>query len=538
MSAITVPAPRIDSGVPAAMGIYVPFARLGSGGMADVFLSVARGTAGFNRLAVVKRLRNPEDDAHVEMFLDEARLAARLTHPNIVHTYEVGETNGKYFIAMEYLEGQALQALVGRLHSRSEGLTEPLLAYVVAQGLKGLHSAHELRDFDGTLIGVVHRDVSPHNLYLTYGGEVKLLDFGIAKAKMNSSHTETGVLKGKIRYMAPELIAGQDVDRRADIYAFGVLLWELLARRTLYRGDAASIMVRIVNEDVAPASSVRPEVSPALDAIALKALSRHPADRYATADEMRMALEEFLREHKNARFDEELGRVVAAEFATTRDDVRERIKTFLAKMQRAGELGSSPGTHRGDLPLLEVSGTSSPHTRELVDESIRPKRWRDLYMVIAAAVAFVAVLAVLARPTASAPIAVQAVAAAARPTARVRLDTTPPGALIERNGRPIDRTPAEFDLETGIQTLRLSLDGYEAVTVELNVQTGTSIDRTVALRATAAPEPAPSATPPAMSHGAVPPPFIRPSVTAPQPPKPAAPPPRSKIRVLDDNDSP
>jgi serine/threonine protein kinase len=522
------------------MGIYVPFACLGSGGMADVFLSVARGTAGFNRLAVVKRLRNPEDDAKVEMFLDEARLAARLTHPNIVHTYEVGTANGKYFIAMEYLEGQALHALASRLHSRSEGLTEPLLAYVVSQGLKGLHSAHELRDFDGTLIGVVHRDISPHNLYLTYGGEVKLLDFGIAKAKMNSSHTETGVLKGKIRYMAPELIAGEDVDRRADIYAFGVLLWELLARRALYQGDAAAIMVRIVSEDVAPASSVRPEVSPALEAIALRALSRNPADRYATADEMRMALEEFLRDHKNARFDEELGRVVAAEFAATRDDVRQRIKTFLDKMQKAGELGSSPGTPRGDLPLLEASGTSSPHMRGPVDATLRPKQRRAVYMAVAAAVAFVSVLALLARPTAPGPIAVQAVPVAARWTARVRLDTTPPGALIERNGRPIDRTPAEFDLETGIQTLRLSLDGYEAATVELNVQSGTFIDRKVALRATAAPEAvsAPSATPPAMSRRVVPPPAIRPSVSAAQPPKPTAPPPRSKIRVLDDNDVP
>ena len=163
-----------------------------------------------------------------------------------------------------------------------------------------------LCDFDGAPVGVVHRDVSPQNLYLTYGGEVKVLDFGIAKAAMNSTHTETGVLKGKVRYMAPEQFGSAAVDRRANLFAFGVVLWELLARRALFQGDAASVMSRVVNEDVASVRTVRPEASPALDFITMKALCRNPDNRYATADEMRAALEDFLRETGHLDVDREL----------------------------------------------------------------------------------------------------------------------------------------------------------------------------------------------------------------------------------------
>ncbi|HEX3769520.1 MAG TPA: serine/threonine-protein kinase, partial [Polyangiaceae bacterium] len=218
----------------------MPIARLGSGGMAEVFLAVARGPVGFNKLAVVKRLRNSDDAAQVAMFLDEARLAARLNNANIVHTYEVGEAGGKYFIAMEYLEGQSLHALIARQKVHGSGASDAVAAYIAAQALKGLHFAHQLRDFDGTPLGVVHRDVSPHNLYLTYEGEVKVLDFGVAKTRMNAGNTETGMVKGKIRYMAPEQLSDGAVDARADVFALGVVLWELLARRPLFQGDAPS----------------------------------------------------------------------------------------------------------------------------------------------------------------------------------------------------------------------------------------------------------------------------------------------------------
>ena len=283
-----------QSGAPASLGKYAPFARLGQGGMADVFLAVARGPVGFNKLTVVKRLRNPDDKERLDMFLDEARLSARLGHPNIVNTYEVGEAKGQYFIAMEYLEGQPLQAILSKATSREKPLDEVVAAFVAMQSLKGLHYAHELADYDGTPLHVVHRDVSPHNLFVTYQGEVKLLDFGIAKATMNVSRTETGVLKGKARYMAPEQISERNVDRRADVFALGIVLWEMLAGKGLFRGDVASIVSRMTTDDPPLLRTIRPEVSPELERIVAMSLRRDVAARYQTADAMRADLEVFL----------------------------------------------------------------------------------------------------------------------------------------------------------------------------------------------------------------------------------------------------
>ena len=378
---------RRDGAFPKALGKYIPLARLGSGGMAEVFLSVARGPMGFNKLAVLKRLRSSDNETHVEMFLDEARLAARLNHPNIVHTYEVGETDG-YFIAMEYLEGQSLQALLKRLSARQEGLSEPLVAYIAAQVLKGLHHAHESCDFDGTPLGIVHRDVSPQNLYLTYGGEVKVLDFGIAKARMNSTHTETGVLKGKVRYMAPEQLGSGPVDRRADVFAFGVVLWELLARRPLFQGDAASVMSRVLHEHVPSVRSVRPDASSALDLIAMKALARNPNERYATADEMRVALEDFLRETGPSR-----GRTRARAADERARSRRRATKSAGASRHSCEKLPPSDGpAPRGrrtrDLPTL-LEGERAAHAarhepdRRGADARLR---WSWLLLVIGSAV--------------------------------------------------------------------------------------------------------------------------------------------------------
>jgi serine/threonine protein kinase len=518
---------RRDSAFPKALGRYVPFARLGSGGMAEVFLSVARGPMGWSKLAVVKRLRSPDDDAHVNMFLDEARLAARLNHPNIVHTYEVGETDG-YFIAMEYLEGQSLQALLTRLAARREGLSEPLVAYIAAQVLKGLHYAHGLCDFDGTPIGIVHRDVSPQNLYLTYGGEVKVLDFGIAKARMNSTRTETGVLKGKVRYMAPEQIGGRELDPRADLFALGVVLWELLARRALFQGDAASVMSRIVNEDVPSVREVRPEASPALDLIAIKALRRNPDERYATADEMRIALEDFLRETGHLDVDRELARLISELFAQIRDDVHRRIKSFLRKVPPGHD--SPPGIARTrDLPtLLE---TSDPHTPPATSAtavgSNRTPRWGWLLLAVGVAIVGVVELGRLGRQLQT-PAATSAVIVPA--SGHVRVVTSPPGALIERDGKPIDRAPAGFDLESGVARLRVSLDGYEAETIMVDVAPGAAIERIVTLRPSAPGAPVPSAKAPEMRGG--------PPHGAPAPRAAPAERPRIHVRVLDDGDSP
>ena len=527
------------------LGKYAPFARLGTGGMADVFLAVARGPVGFNKLVVVKRLRASDDTNQVRMFLDEARLAARLNHPNIVNTYEVDEHRGKLFITMEYLEGQSLHGLQQWLRARSQSLGEPLSAYIAVQALKGLHFAHELADYDGTALGVVHRDVSPHNLMITYGGEVKVLDFGIAKAAMNVTHTETGMLKGKVRYMAPEQAAERRVDRRADIFAFGIVLWEMIASRQLYIGDSVSILTRIGSEDAPSLRTARPDVSPELEAIVAKALRRKPDERYQTAEEMRLELEKFLRDKHEAASDVALARLVTGAFASTRDSVRGRIKEFIAALPNR-DSGSMPslGQSVDNLPVLTTDTSaqtpsgdrSQPHNSAKVRKA--PQRWPVALGAVVLVAGAAGAYALWGRSTATAtlpPPAPPPPAAAAPTVGAVRLETSPPGALVTWNGRALGRTPADLQLDLGSQSLMLSLDGYETEEVMLDVKTGTAIDREIALHAkTATPSaststPTPTPAPRAPTRWSAPPP------TAPTATATASAPARPKIRVLDDS---
>jgi serine/threonine protein kinase len=194
-----------DSEAPNLAGRYRLIAELGQGGMATVYLAVAMGTSGFRKLAVVKLLR-PEiavDQEFVQMFLDEARLCARLSHPNIVQTYDVGVDEVGHLMAMEYLDGVSLHAATAKLARNDGPLTFPLQARILLEVVEGLRYAHELKDYDGRSLDIVHRDVTPHNIFITYDGQVKLLDFGIAKAATSSVRTATGVIKGKLTYMAP-----------------------------------------------------------------------------------------------------------------------------------------------------------------------------------------------------------------------------------------------------------------------------------------------------------------------------------------------
>ena len=226
---------------PSGFGRYHVFASLGRGGMADVFLAVARGPMGFNKLAVIKRLRPTlvREPGFRDMFLDEARLAARLNHPNVIQSYEVGESHGSFYIAMEYLEGQPLNKIIAAAIARGEAFDPVFCARVIADACNGLNHAHELRDYDGTPLQIIHRDVSPHNVFVTYDGQVKLVDFGIAKAALSSTQTEVGVLKGKVAYMAPEQAMGGAIDARADLFAMGIVLWEMIARKRLMQGENA-----------------------------------------------------------------------------------------------------------------------------------------------------------------------------------------------------------------------------------------------------------------------------------------------------------
>ncbi|HSN28066.1 MAG TPA: serine/threonine-protein kinase [Kofleriaceae bacterium] len=275
------------------LGRYELLARLATGGMGEIFLARLEGAAGFEKLYVVKRiLPHLADDARFrQMLIAEARIAAKMAHANICHVYELGETDGQLYIVMEYLEGVSVLPMLRRSSKANRSLELGLIAGVIQQTCDGLHYAHELRDRDGSYLGIVHRDVTPSNIFLTESGIAKLLDFGIAKAKGASTQTQEGTVKGKYAYMAPEQLRGASIDRRVDIFALGVVLYEMLALRRLFQRNTDYLTFRAVLEQPIPdIRRYRPDLPEPLVAVLMHALERDPSTRFETARQLGTAL--------------------------------------------------------------------------------------------------------------------------------------------------------------------------------------------------------------------------------------------------------
>src|SRR3954469_513574 len=295
-------------------GKYRTLFELGQGGTANVSLAVAKGPEGFKKLFVVKQLgsayaQDPESRA---MFMNEARLSARLNHPHVVQVYEAFEQGVTPTILMEYIEGQTLDAV---LNLAGPKLPLDLHLRILADVLSGLHYSHELLDLKHAPLNVVHRDVSPHNVMVSYEGVVKVLDFGIAKLSGTTVETEAGVIKGKLRYMPPEQIAGEDVDRRADVFAVGVMLWEALSGSKLWKGlSDATIMNRVLAGEI-PQPPNAAELPPELTAICMRALAPEREQRHQTALELELALEDYLAKRSHYVSARELGKFMTDRFA-------------------------------------------------------------------------------------------------------------------------------------------------------------------------------------------------------------------------------
>jgi eukaryotic-like serine/threonine-protein kinase len=274
---------------------YEIVARLKAGGMATLFLARRTGAAGFSRHVAMKVVHPhlAADPSFIRMFIDEALLSARIQHPNVVHVEELGEDHGTYFLAMEYVHGSALSTLLGALARLERRLSPEIAVSVACQVLDGLHAAHELRNESGQPLGVVHRDVSPQNVLVSTSGHIKLIDFGIAKVQGQGKRTETGSLKGKIRYMAPEQAYGRPVDRRTDTYALAIVLWEMLTMHRMFgSGSDLAVLDMVRNPTPEPPSRFAPGIPPALDAAILAGLAPSADHRPATAiDLKRMLLE-------------------------------------------------------------------------------------------------------------------------------------------------------------------------------------------------------------------------------------------------------
>ncbi|MEM6956553.1 MAG: protein kinase [Myxococcota bacterium] len=272
---------------------YDIVAKMKSGGMAALFLGRRKRAGGFEKHVAIKVVHEhlSEDKEFARMFLDEARISASIEHPNVVHVHDLGHADGRDFLVMEYVPGVAFSQLLRNLAIKERRPTPAVAAWIAMQVAGGLHSAHELTNEVGENLAVVHRDISPKNVLIAYKGYVKLIDFGIAKAAGRIHHTQGSLLKGTFRYMSPEQAMGQAIDRRTDIYALGVMLWESLTLQRLFDAENDILLLDLVRDPKAPPpGSLVAGIPPALDAVVLKALSKNPADRYKTAAEFRQAL--------------------------------------------------------------------------------------------------------------------------------------------------------------------------------------------------------------------------------------------------------
>ncbi len=351
----TVEAVRI--GTPEAK--YRVLAQIGEGGTASVYLAVARGPSGFNKLVVLKTIKPllADDPDFRRMFMQEARVAARLNHPGVVQTYEVVETDGAPIIVMEYLEGEPLSKL---LMAAGGNLALNMHLRIIADAAGALHYSHEVKDFDGRPLGLVHRDMTPHNVFVTFDGQTKLLDFGIAKLTTANPETQAGVIKGKLRYMPPEQIVGEAVDRRADIYAIGVMLWEAATGESMWKGCSdATVMNRVLNGELVRPSEVRAQVSARLETICMKAMASEPADRYATAAELETELEALLDEMGSRTTARAIGKVTSNLFADAREQRRVLVEKQLSKVALLSpEEYESMGA--GLMRALPIAGRAAP----------------------------------------------------------------------------------------------------------------------------------------------------------------------------------
>ncbi len=309
---------------------YRPLFKLDSGGMAEVYVAEAEAMAGFTRRVAIKRILPGllKDEKFVRMFLDEARLSLNLNHANIVSVFDIGKSDNTYFIVMEYVEGTNLKSLLEHFSSHGRRLPVALTVWLLIEMLKGLDYAHSLRDEQsGDPVGIVHRDVSPPNILISWNGEVKLTDFGLAKATTQVESTDPGVVKGKFSYLSPEAAQGQQVDLRTDIFAVGILGFEMLTGRRLFLGKTDFETVeKIRAAEVPPVAEINDEVPEDLEKILRKALAKDPDQRYTTSSAFADDLVGVLFSHRLRVSDRDLKQLLAEYRATRKEQSGAKLK--------------------------------------------------------------------------------------------------------------------------------------------------------------------------------------------------------------------
>lgn len=364
---------------PKEFGKYYLVDRIAVGGMAEIYKARYHVGGGLEKTCVVKRIlpHYASNPAFVTMFHDEASVCVRLTHANIAQVFDFGRVGNEHFLAMEYVQGQNLQRILHRVRKRNEKLPPSFALYIAAEVAKGLHYAHTRKDQHGKPLGIIHRDVSPANILLSYEGEVKLVDFGIAKAASQSERTQAGIIKGKVSYMAPEYLLGLELDARVDVFALGAVLWEMLVGEKLFTGEnEVEVIHKVQHHDPDPPSLFNPDIQPPVDRVTSTALARDRSQRYASASEMHRDVAKVSASLGWAVTQPDVGEYLQALFSHEMEEEmhadREISKTFVGltvKMDPPDTLTPTP-----DPILLVDDGDTSPSLKpaDLTDQSLPP----------------------------------------------------------------------------------------------------------------------------------------------------------------------
>lgn len=353
---------------------YRVIKRLEAGGMAEVYLGEASSLEGFKKRVAIKRVlpHLAQNESFIQMFLDEARLSARLSHANIVSVFDISARDDTYFLIMEFVDGANLKRIVESLQRRGQRFPLPEAIYVCAEACRGLSYAHELHDEHGHPLGIVHRDISPPNIMVTKQGEVKVADFGLAKAGTQLSQTDPGVVKGKFSYLSPEAAAGREVDARADIFSLGIVLWEMLAGRRLFLGETDYATVKLIQQANIPRlAPLNNQVDETFEELLLKALTRAPEDRYQSAQEFGDALTGYLfaRQLKVTHYD--IATLVNS--AISDDAPGTKHESSLIDRLIQEELDGSVALRKEHLPGLQAANVQQHQEGDLED----PASWFD-----------------------------------------------------------------------------------------------------------------------------------------------------------------
>jgi len=481
---------------PAPFGKYVLVDHIATGGMAEIFKAKRFGHGGFESLLVIKRIL-PHIGAKpdfVEMFIDEAKISVALQHPNIVRVFDFGKISDvdehrkprdNYFIAMECVEGKDVRYVLRQLARRKRYLPDRFAAFIAFEAAKGLHYAHQKQDLEGQPYGVVHRDISPSNILVSYEGEVKVADFGIAKAESNAYETRDGMLKGKFEYMSPEQAVGGHVDGRSDVFSLGIVTYEMLTSRRLFKTDSDAETLKLIRDkDVAPPSMVKPDVPEALEAIVLKALARDRDQRYGSAQEMADDLRQYL-------------------FPASTDTLRQELNTFMNELFTAEK-----GVERARLKLGSERAVALSEAGDW--------DWDGNTGTMAAATAVKIIAPTIAGTVLIGLVGVGALAAGAwyyqdelRDLVGMNVDPATVGALdllvvpdaqvfVDGELRGEGGTVTVSDLDPGVYTVRLVAEGHESLEQTVEVKAGDTIriaERLTAKAVAPTPTPVPSVDP-------------------------------------------